>query len=129
MNAAIKAHYPNLYRRKIQRTGARVKGWHTDKASRAQLWFDLIDAVNAGGTTIPNLAGLEQFFTVIRHPDNDYRPEAMIGEHDDYPMAVGLALQAATQATRRSDPFAAEEKLPRRARRHRTAQLGYHRGF
>ena len=104
LNAAIKAKYPYLYKRRIGRTGSRQKGWHTDKATRAQLWFDLIDSVDSGGVTVPNLVILNQFFTVIRHPDNDYRPEAMVGEHDDGPMAVGLALQAATQATRRSSP-------------------------
>jgi hypothetical protein len=108
LNSAIKAKYPNLYKRTIGRTGSRQKGWHTDKATRAQLWFDLIDTVDNGGITVPNLVALNQFFTVIRHPDNDYKPEAMTGEHDDYPMAVGLALQATTQATRRSSPQLAD---------------------
>jgi len=108
LNSAIKAKYPNLYKRTIGRTGSRQKGWHTDKATRSQLWFDLIDTVDNGGITVPNLAALNQFFTVIRHPDNDYKPEAMVGEHDDYPMAVGLALQATTQATRRSSPQLAD---------------------
>jgi hypothetical protein len=129
-NTVFKEKYPNHYKRQINRTGKRVKGWHTDKPSRAQLWFDLIDAVDAGGVTIPHLAGLDQFFTVIRHPDNGYKPEAMIGAHDDYPTAVGLALQAATQATRRSAP-SVEEEAPRRRRGARIRQLQptWHRGF
>ena len=127
LNAAIKANYPNMYRRRINRTGKRQKGWHTDVGSRSQLWFDLIDAVDAGSVTIPNLAGLRQFETVIRHPDKDYKPEAMIGEHDDYPMAVGLALQAATQATRRTQPDM-EESMSRKLRL-MPRRAGWHKGF
>jgi len=113
VDKAIEARYSNQYKRQLS-GGKRVKGWHTDKRSRATLWGDLIDAVDSGAVTISNLAGLGQFETVIRHPNNDYKPEAMIGEHDDYPMAVGLALQAATQATRRGTPSIAESLLPKR---------------
>lgn len=129
-NIVTKARYPNHYKRQLS-SGKRVKGWETGKTSRSQLWFDLIDATDAGGLTIPNPVVLAQFETVIRHPDNDYRPEAMIGEHDDGPMMLGLALQAATQATRRTAPEADAPKNTRMSRKLRLAghRTSWHRGF
>lgn len=127
IDRAKSARYPNHYQSE-SRTGARQEGWHTGKSSRNALWNDLIDSVDSGSVTIPNLAGLAQFETVIRHPDNNYKPEAQEGEHDDYPMAVGLALQAATQATRRSSPYL-EPEFGNALRRHSRLQPSWHRSF
>ena len=91
---AQELRYRRLYFR-----GDSQPGWHTyDTAggthgSRYVLWGDLIEAVHSRALTVPNSAGLAQFFTVIRNPDKRGRVEAQTGTHDDYPMAVGIAWQ------------------------------------
>jgi hypothetical protein len=85
-------NYPKLYRRRVGR-GKRVRrdyGWRTDRMSRQRMFDELRAAFNAGHLTIPNLEGLEQFSTVIAAPGE--KPEAMGGAHDDYVMALGIAL-------------------------------------
>ena len=125
---AILAKYKNFFKSTTQ-GGIRKIGWHTNKNSRAAVWTDLIEATDAGRSTIPNLAGLNQFETVIKHPDNDYKPEAQGGEHDDYPMAVGLALQASSQSKRKlSGADEPEHGRTKRSRRRR-ASTSHHRRF
>jgi len=85
-------NYPKLYRRRVGR-GKRVRrdyGWRTDRMSRQRMFDELRAAFNAGHLTIPNLEGLGQFSTVIAAPGE--KPEAMGGAHDDYVMALGIAL-------------------------------------
>jgi hypothetical protein len=62
------------------------------------LWGELIEAIRERLITIPSRNGLNQFVSVIRNPDKDGRIEAMVGTHDDYPMAVGLAWQMRKEA-------------------------------
>ena len=100
-------NYPSFFKR-VTGTKAVKVGWHTDKSSRGLLWYDLIDAVQSGAVSVPNRQGLEQFYSVIRDPTRSHRPEAMEGAHDDYPMAVAIALQAASQSFRRRAPRVVE---------------------
>lgn len=92
VDAALNEKYPRLYKVTSQR-GTTQYGWHTNIKTRVTLWNDLIEAVATGSLHIPNEAGLEQFFSVIRNPDKEMRPEAMKGAHDDYPTAMGIAWQ------------------------------------
>ena len=92
LKVARDGKYPKIYHRL---TGKKEKkpGWRTDAGTRVLLWGELIQAVNAGQIGIPNMAGLQQFYKVIRREDKGGRIEAMVGAHDDYPMAVGMAWQ------------------------------------
>ena len=92
---AIEAEYPNLfYQDWLKDVGKNLKaGWHTGPTTRSLLWGDLQEAVSARAVMIPSDTGLGQFFTVIRNPDKQGRIEGMAGTHDDYPMAMGIAVQ------------------------------------
>jgi hypothetical protein len=68
--------------------------------------------------TIPSKNGLSQFSTVIRNPDKDGRIEAMVGTHDDYPMAVGLAWQM------RKEAYHQDSKIKVISRKERLRRLG-----
>ncbi len=92
VDAALNEKYPRLYKVTTQR-GTTQYGWHTNIKTRVTLWNDMIEAVATGSFHTPNEAGLEQFFSVIRNPEKEMRPEAMKGAHDDYPMAAGIAWQ------------------------------------
>jgi len=85
-------NYPRLYRRRIGR-GKQMRrdyGWRTDRMSRQQLFDELRASFNAGHLTIPNRYGLDEFSTIIAAPGE--KPQAMGGAHDDYVMALGIAL-------------------------------------
>ena len=85
-------NYPRLYRRRVGR-GKNVRkeyGWRTDRMSRQQLFDELRASFNAGHLTIPNKQGLDEFSTIIAAPGE--KPQAMGGAHDDYVMALGIAL-------------------------------------
>ena len=85
-------NYPKLYRRRVGR-GKNVRkeyGWRTDRMSRQQLFDELRASFNAGHLTIPNKQGLDEFSTIIAAPGE--KPQAMGGAHDDYVMALGIAL-------------------------------------
>jgi len=126
---ASMAGYKKFFKSTTQ-GGIRKVGWHTNKNSRAAVWSDLIEATDAGRVTIPNLEGLTQFQYVMKHPDNDYKPEAQKGEHDDYPMAIGLALQAATQSNRAygGDEKTGHGRSGKRTNK-RSAHTSHHRSF
>lgn len=87
--------YPRLY---YQKKGQ--AGWRTTEQNRAILWVNIIGAVHARAITIPNAVGLADFYQVIRRPDKDGRIAAEDGGHDDYPMALGIALTIRDQAVR-----------------------------
>ena len=78
-------------------------GWHTDDVSRVALYGDLIQAIHKHHITIPARDGVAEFMTVIRNPQKNGRVEALVGTHDDYPIAVGgcwqLRNDAAIQST------------------------------
>ncbi len=92
IKAAEAVHYPRIFHRETGR-GSKKIGWHTDGSSRFVLWGELIQAVASRHLIVPNKAGLDQFSTVIRNTDARGTIEAMVGAHDDYPMAVGIAWQ------------------------------------
>ena len=80
------------YRRRVGR-GKQMRrdyGWRTDRMSRQQLFDELRASFNAGHLTIPNKYGLDEFATIIAAPGE--KPQAMGGAHDDYVMALGIAL-------------------------------------
>lgn len=85
---AQELEYPRIWERKED-----VPGWQTNVRTRELLWGELIEAVAQRLVTIPSKVGLGEFSSVIRNPDKDGRIEAMVGAHDDYPMAVGIAWQ------------------------------------
>ena len=58
--------------------------------SRQQLFDELRAPFNAGHLTIPSKYGLNEFSTIIAAPGE--KPQAMGGAHDDYVMALGIAL-------------------------------------
>tara|TARA_R100000808_G_scaffold3842_1_gene13145 strand:+ start:481 stop:2022 length:1542 start_codon:yes stop_codon:yes gene_type:complete len=85
-------NYPRLYRRRVGR-GKNIRreyGWRTDRMSRQMLFDELRASFNAGHLTIPNKQGLDEFTTIIAAPGE--KPQAMGGAHDDYVMALGIAL-------------------------------------
>ena len=96
--------YRNLYERKTRdgKPSGKV-GWHTDDVSRVALYGDLIQAIHKHHITIPARDGVAEFMTVIRNPGKNGRVEALVGTHDDYPIAVGgcwqLRNDAAIQST------------------------------
>lgn len=99
LEMAQELKYPRLYKRRNSNGSPTGKaGWHTDSRSRPMLWGELIEAIRERLITIPSRNGLNQFVSVIRNPDKDGRIEAMVGTHDDYPMAVGLAWQMRKEA-------------------------------
>ena len=92
LTVARDMNYPRLYRRRVGR-GKNIRreyGWRTDRASRQQLFDELRASFNAGHLTIPNKHGLDEFSTIIAAPGE--KPQAMGGAHDDYVMALGIAL-------------------------------------
>ena len=97
--------YPNLYYQRNtgvkggNRSTKAENGFHTGEGNRPDLWGGLRESVNAGDVIIPNDSGLAQFFEVIENEAKGYRPEARSGAHDDYPVAVALALWVKDQAT------------------------------
>ena len=92
LTVARDMNYPRLYRRRVGR-GRQMRreyGWKTDRASRQLLFEELRAEFNAGHLTIPNRYGLDEFSTIIAAPGE--KPQAMGGTHDDYVMALGVAL-------------------------------------
>lgn len=82
---ALDLQYPSLYKRNENHVG-----WTTLKNTRAILWGDLIESTNSRSMTIFNKAGLSQYYNVQKDPKTG---RIVSAKHDDYPMAVGLALQ------------------------------------
>ena len=92
LTVARDMNYPRLYRRRVGR-GKQMRreyGWRTDRMSRQQLFDELRASFNAGHLTIPSKYGLNEFSTIIAAPGE--KPQAMGGAHDDYVMALGIAL-------------------------------------
>ena len=92
LTVARDMNYPKLYRRRIGR-GRQMRreyGWRTDRMSRQFLFDELRAEFNAGHLTIPNRYGLDEFSTMIAAPGE--KAQAMLGSHDDYVMALGIAL-------------------------------------
>jgi hypothetical protein len=90
IRTAQEMRYRRLYERKTP-TGKDSGniGWHTDEKSRYTLYGELIEAIHKRLITIPARDGVAEFMTVIRNPQKAGRIEALIGTHDDYPLAVG----------------------------------------
>ena len=92
LTVARDMNYPKLYRRRVGR-GKQMRreyGWRTDRMSRQQLFDELRASFNAGHLTIPSKYGLNEFSTIIAAPGE--KPQAMGGAHDDYVIALGIAL-------------------------------------
>lgn len=103
LKKAQELKYPRLYERRNPQGKLSGKiGWRTDGRTRTVLWGELIEAVRDRLVIIPSKTGLNQFTSVIRNPDKDGRIEGMVGTHDDYPMAVGLAWQMRKEAYNQS---------------------------
>lgn len=86
--AAQNLNYKNLG---YQDESEKTVGFLTTEKNRPILWGDLIPGINNRQITIYNAEGLKQFYDVIRNAEKQGRIEAMVGRHDDYPMAVGIA--------------------------------------
>jgi hypothetical protein len=120
---AQELEYPNLYERlrpgkTLSGASVQVKrpGWHTDEKTRYILWGELIQAIKDRLIVIPNRDGLVQFTSVIRNPEKNGRIEGMVGAHDDYPLAVGIAWQM------RKEAYTADREIPMRNRRKEATQ-------
>lgn len=114
--------YPRLYEpRNASGLPSGKKGWHTNSGTRPVLWGELIEAVRERLITISSQNGLSQFMTVIRNPEKDGRIEAMVGTHDDYPMAVGLAWNI------RSEAYTQGKKIKVITREERLRRMGNNR--
>ena len=88
--------YRQLYHRPISAQNQNKKGqigWHTSESSRNSLYGDLQQAVKDRSVTMFARDGIAQFTQTIKNPDKNGRVEAIEGGHDDYPLAVGGALQ------------------------------------
>ena len=91
---AVAMNYPRLYHRKEDQIG-----WHTGVNNRYFMWGELAEAIHSRALTIFSKTGLSQFYSVIRNPKKNGRPEAQLRSHDDYPMAVSLAWQMTKQSS------------------------------
>lgn len=90
----------SLYTRKVYDQHAKAYtnrfGWDTTETTRKLLLACLQDAVD-NARYVPNDPRIEEEFNAFRYNDNG-KPEAVQGAHDDLVFAAALALQAATQA-------------------------------
>ena len=121
LDMAQELKYPRLYEAKnAQGLPSGTPGWHTNSATRPRLWGELIEAIRERLIIVPSQNGLSQFTTVIRNPEKDGRIEAMVGTHDDYPMAVGLAWKVREDAYRRNSTIKVRSRS--RKRRGRTRE-------
>jgi hypothetical protein len=104
VNAAVDMGYPNLFYQDWQTEYKRddskktKPGWNTGPVGgstkhRIILWEEGVAAVDRGDVRILNAEGLEDFFSVIRDPENNGRIEGISGTNDDYPFAVCGAWQ------------------------------------
>lgn len=82
-----KLGYNRLYER-----GKNKPGWRTNRATKPQMWGELIALVNSGGFVMRSEEGLRQFHNVVKDPDTGIIMS--VGRaHDDYPTACAIALQ------------------------------------
>ena len=88
ITTAQRLRYPRIFYRDENKAG-----WHTDEYSRVRLYGGLMEAVHSRLITIPNESGLSEFYSLIQNPKKNGRVEAQTGSHDDYPVAVGIAVQ------------------------------------
>jgi hypothetical protein len=65
-------------------------GFFTGEKERADLFGQLIPAINDNLIRVYNSNGLDQFFSVIRNADKGGRIEATSGKHDDYVIMTGI---------------------------------------
>lgn len=95
--------YRRLFHRPFSEKQPHVRGrvgWHTDETRRRSLYGDLQQAVKDRAVTVFRREGIQQFYQTIRNPKKNGRVEAIEGGHDDYPLAVGGALQMVPHARR-----------------------------
>lgn len=71
-------------------------GFRTDAKTRPLMIANLVDLCSAGLEIISDRATLEEMQTFIRN--DDFRPEADAGAHDDCIMAYAIAVMARSQA-------------------------------
>ncbi len=101
---SIEMGYRNLGKRGPQPinffnpTDAEVKrlGFFTEGASRSDIFGSLMGAVNNRQVSVYNRQGLEQLKHLYRNPKRGVI-EATPGNHDDYPIALGIALLKANE--------------------------------
>lgn len=108
--------YRRLYHRPLSAASPHVKGavgWHTSEQSRKSLFADLQQSVKDRAVTILAADGLKQFYETIKNPEKNGRIEAIQGGHDDYPLAVGGALQMVPHARRSRGTPATSEHFAR----------------
>lgn len=85
--------YPNLYVREVfdsyTKKHKKAFGFRTDKASRNVIIANLISVVREQIDTINDRTTLEEMLTFVRN--DDFRPEAEEGAHDDCVMSLAIA--------------------------------------
>lgn len=89
--------YPAMYYgRRINTRTNRITselGWRTTKANRGPLLDELAEAVRNESIAIPDLQTIGEMYTFVRNEEG--RPEAQEGAHDDRVISLGITLQVA----------------------------------
>ncbi len=68
-------------------------GWHTTSINRWDIFGELKELIDSGNIIVPSFEGLRQLLDVITDREKKLRPEARKGANDDYPIALGIAVQ------------------------------------
>lgn len=101
-NELQRLHYPRLYvRESLDDYTHKVRhsfGFVTSKLTRNTIIANLINHVKNSSELICDRATLEEMLTFVRN--EDFRPEAQEGAHDDLVMALAIALAIGDQQSR-----------------------------
>ena len=101
-NELQRLHYPRLYvRESLDDYTHKVRhsfGFVTSKLTRNTIIANLINHVKNSSELICDHATLEEMLTFVRN--EDFRPEAQEGAHDDLVMALAIALAIGDQQSR-----------------------------
>jgi hypothetical protein len=85
--------YPHQYRRetidRISKRRLKKYGWNTTTASRGPMIGNLVTVVRENPELINDIATLDEMLTFVRNEDG--KPEALEGKHDDLVMALAIA--------------------------------------
>lgn len=112
-NELQRLHYPRLYvRESLDDYTHKVRhsfGFVTSKLTRNTIIANLINHVKNSSELICDRATLEEMLTFVRN--EDFRPEAQDGAHDDLVMALAIALaigdqQSSTATVKEDEPTA-----------------------
>ena len=111
-NELSRMRYPKLYVRQsldsYTHKPKEMYGFRTDKLSRNSIIAKMIDFVKKNIYQINDEDTLNEMLTFVRN--EDFRPEAQEGAHDDCIMSFAIALEIRGQQTTEITPERAEQK-------------------